>query len=122
MGPKKKHPGKKVNKAAAGKRPSARKEATSSTTTSSNIYPLIQARLNNYKLDVVKSRQGWAIDISTNFSALKNYGIVYGHEEHKSKEWVCLVTTACAESCDNQGWKMKLHFNEEKNRCVNIKG
>lgn len=119
MAPKK--PGKKVSKK---KTPTARKETTPSSKTTpstpSHLYPLIQSRINNFKLSVVKQREGWAIDTSDNFKALKNYGVVYGHEDVPNKEWVCLVASACAEACEN-GWTMKMHFEEDKNRCVILK-
>ena len=110
MAPKKKTSSKKASKATAKKKQTARKDTCESA--GDVQYSLIQSRLASYKLDVVKEREGWEIDETSSFKALKNYGIVYNHEENEAKYWVCLANSACAESCDHQGWKMNIHKND----------
>ena len=97
------------------KKPPSQKKTTKSA--SDIQYSLIQSRMSNYKLDVVKEREGWEIDTSSTLKALKNYGIVINHEENQLKYWVCLANAACAESCENQGWRMNI-FKNEKNAWV----
>ena len=102
-------------KPSSKKKPSAKKVSTARPTArAADVqYASIQTRLASYSLDVVKSREGWEIDKSDNFQFLKKYGVVYGNADFGKKEWVCLATSECAESCDKQGWKMKIQMNDK---------